>query len=159
MLFLSHDFDILASYFVQSFSIWFCLMYSHDEAMIMGLVEQYDTDMSFTSPDLKGYKLSTSVITNNVNVDHFNNKVVPSARLLHQNFVQSVSHLCPTFCDPMDCNLPGSSFYGIFLSKDTGVGCHFLFQSTDQISVSHIGRRFFTTAPPKLLFLLSMLYF
>ena len=106
----------------------------------MGLAEQYDTDMSFTSPDIKGCLLSTSVITSDVNLDHFDNKVVPSARFLHQNCVHSVSHLCPTFCDPMDCNLPGSSFHGIFLSKDTGVGCHFLFQPRDQISVSHTGR-------------------
>ena len=28
----------------------------------------------------------------------------------------------------MDCSLPGSSIYGIFLGKGTGVGCHFLLQ-------------------------------
>ena len=26
----------------------------------------------------------------------------------------SVTQLCLTFCDPMDCNLPGSSVHGIF---------------------------------------------
>ena len=26
----------------------------------------------------------------------------------------SVAQLCPTFCDPMDCNLPGSSVHGFF---------------------------------------------
>ena len=26
---------------------------------------------------------------------------------------RSVSHLCPTLCDPMDCSLPGSSVHGI----------------------------------------------
>ena len=25
--------------------------------------------------------------------------------------------LCPTFCDPMDCNLPGSSVYGILQAR------------------------------------------
>ena len=25
-----------------------------------------------------------------------------------------VTQLCPTFCDPMDCRLPGSSFHGLF---------------------------------------------
>ena len=31
-------------------------------------------------------------------------------------------------CDPMYCNLPGSSIHGIFPGKNTRVGCHFLFQ-------------------------------
>ena len=37
-----------------------------------------------------------------------------------------------SFCDPMDCNPPGSSVYGISesglvgYSMNTGVGCHFL---------------------------------
>ena len=37
---------------------------------------------------------------------------------------QSLS--CVWFYDPMDCSLPGSSLYGIFPGKNTGVGCHFL---------------------------------
>ena len=28
-----------------------------------------------------------------------------------------VTQLCPTFWDPMDCSLPGSSTYGIFQAK------------------------------------------
>ena len=28
-----------------------------------------------------------------------------------------VSQSCPTFCDPMDCSLPGSSVYGIFQAR------------------------------------------
>ena len=28
-----------------------------------------------------------------------------------------VAHLCPTFRDPMDCSLPGSSIHGIFQSR------------------------------------------
>ena len=31
-----------------------------------------------------------------------------------------------TVCDSVDCNQPGSSTPRIFLSKNTGVGCHFL---------------------------------
>ena len=27
------------------------------------------------------------------------------------------AHLCPTLCDPMDCNLPGSSVHGIFQAR------------------------------------------
>ena len=38
-----------------------------------------------------------------------------------------VTNSCPTHCNPMDCSLPGSSVHGI-LSKNTGVGCHFLLQ-------------------------------
>ena len=35
---------------------------------------------------------------------------------------------CLTLCDPLDCSPPGSSVHGIFLGKNTGVGCHFLLQ-------------------------------
>ena len=35
---------------------------------------------------------------------------------------------CPTLCDPMDCSPPGSSVLGILQAKNTGVGCHALFQ-------------------------------
>ena len=34
----------------------------------------------------------------------------------------------PILCDPMDYSPPGSSVYGIFPSKNTGVGCRFLLQ-------------------------------
>ena len=34
---------------------------------------------------------------------------------------------CPTLCDPMDCNLPGS-VHGDSPGKNTGVGCHALLQ-------------------------------
>ena len=39
-----------------------------------------------------------------------------------------VTQSCPTVCDPMDCNPPGSSGHGHFLGKNTGVGCHALLQ-------------------------------
>ena len=28
-----------------------------------------------------------------------------------------VTQSCPTLCDPMDCNLPGSSVHGIFQAR------------------------------------------
>ena len=39
-----------------------------------------------------------------------------------------VDQLCPTLCDPMDCNLPGSSVHRESPGKNTGVGCHALLQ-------------------------------
>ena len=42
--------------------------------------------------------------------------------------VHSVAQLCLTFCDPMDCSLPGSSVHSIFLGKNTGAGCCSLLQ-------------------------------
>ena len=42
--------------------------------------------------------------------------------------VCSVGQLCPTSCNPVDCNPPRSSIYGIFKGKNTWVGCHFLLQ-------------------------------
>ena len=39
-----------------------------------------------------------------------------------------VAQLCLTLCDPMICNLPGSSIRGDSPHKNTGVGCHALLQ-------------------------------
>ena len=39
----------------------------------------------------------------------------------------SVTQLCLTLSNPVDCSPPGSSVHGI-ISKNTGVGCHFLLQ-------------------------------
>ena len=45
-------------------------------------------------------------------------------------FSRSVkSDLCLTLCNSTDCSLPCSSVHGIFPNKNTGVGCHFLFQA------------------------------
>ena len=33
---------------------------------------------------------------------------------------------CPTLCNPMDCNLPGSSDHGIFHARVLEMGCHCL---------------------------------
>ena len=30
---------------------------------------------------------------------------------------REVAQSCPTLCDPMDCNLPGSSIHGIFQAR------------------------------------------
>ena len=43
-------------------------------------------------------------------------------------FGVSVTQLCLTLCDPMDCSPPSSSVRGIFPGKNMGVGCHFLLQ-------------------------------
>ena len=39
---------------------------------------------------------------------------------------------CPTFCDPMNFSLPGSSVHGDSPGKNTGVGCHALLQGIFQ---------------------------
>ena len=39
-----------------------------------------------------------------------------------------VAQSCPTLCDPMDCNLPGSSIHEILQARILEVGCHFLLQ-------------------------------
>ena len=39
-----------------------------------------------------------------------------------------VTQSCPTLCDPMDCNPPGSSVCGDIPAKNTDMGCHALIQ-------------------------------
>ena len=39
-----------------------------------------------------------------------------------------VTQACPTLWDPMDCSPPGSSVHGDSPRKNTGMGCHALFQ-------------------------------
>ena len=62
--------------------------------------------------------------------------------------------LCPTICDPMDCNPPGSSIHWDSPGKNTAVGCHFFLQrifptqGTNWVSYgSCTAGRFFTTEP------------
>ena len=50
-----------------------------------------------------------------------------------------VTQLCPTFCDPMDCSLPGSSVLGDSPGKNTGLGCHALLQGILLTQVSNPG--------------------
>ena len=49
----------------------------------------------------------------------------------------SSSQSRPILCNPMDCSPPDFSEHGIFPSKDTGVGCHFLLQGIFQIQGSN----------------------
>ena len=43
-----------------------------------------------------------------------------------------VAQSCLTLCDPMACSPPGTSVHGDSSDKNTGVGCHVLFQGTSQ---------------------------
>ena len=43
-----------------------------------------------------------------------------------------VAPSCLMLCDPTDCSLPGSSVHGDCAGKNTGVGCHALFQGSSQ---------------------------
>ena len=64
------------------------------------------------------------------------------------------AQLCPTFCDSVDCSLPGSSCPWDSSGKNTGVCCHFLLQKifptqrsnpgllhceADSLPLSHLG--------------------
>ena len=59
-----------------------------------------------------------------------------------------VAQSCPTLCDPMDCNLPGSSVHGIFKARVLEwVAISFsreASQPRDETQVSHIVDRPFT---------------
>ena len=82
----------------------------------------------------------------------------PQSRAVHKDKSVMVLLLlsptaCLTLCDPMDYTPPGFSVHGIFLDKNTGVGCHFCLQwiLPDQGSNPHSPAwtgRFFTTEPP-----------
>ena len=49
-----------------------------------------------------------------------------------------VAQLCPSL-RPMDCSPPGSSAHEDSLGKNTGLGCHFLFQFMNrEYSMSYI---------------------
>ena len=64
--------------------------------------------------------------------------------------------LCPTFCDPMDHRLTGSSCPWDSPGKDTGVGCHFLLQGNlpdlgikcMRLTCTELGGRLFTPGEP-----------
>ena len=47
--------------------------------------------------------------------------------------------LCPTLCDPIDSSPPGSSTWDS-PSKNTGIGCHFLFQCMGVKSESEVAQ-------------------
>ena len=50
-----------------------------------------------------------------------------------------VAQLCPTLCNPMDCNLPGSSVHAESPGKNTGVGCHAVLQGIFPTQVLNLG--------------------
>ena len=58
-----------------------------------------------------------------------------------------VAQSCSILCDPVDCSTPVSSVHGDYLGKNTGEGCHALFQGSsqprDRTQVSCIAGRFF----------------
>ena len=47
---------------------------------------------------------------------------------------------CPTLCDPIDGSPPGSPVPGNSPGKNTGVGCHFLFQCMKVKSESEVAQ-------------------
>ena len=53
--------------------------------------------------------------------------------------IRSVSQLCLTLCNPMDCSPPGSSCLWDSPGKNTGVGCHALFQGIFPTQESNLG--------------------
>ena len=48
-------------------------------------------------------------VKNFIHIGTFNSYSNPKKLILESE----VAHSCPTFCDPMDCSLPGSSVHGI----------------------------------------------
>ena len=62
-----------------------------------------------------------------------------------------VTQSCSTFCNPVDCSLPGSSVHGIFWARILEwVAISFSRSSRprDRTQVSHIAGRFITCEPP-----------
>ena len=81
--------------------------------------------------------------------------LLPFWELLCRGYCQSdmkvkvlVTQSYPTFCDPMDCSLPGSSVHGILQARILEWGAisysRESFRPRDQTEVSHIASRFFT---------------
>ena len=88
---------------------------------------------------------------------------------VHHSRACSVTQLCLTLGDSMDCSLPGSSVHGIGknVGKNVGVGCHFLLQGffpTQGLNLYllwflHRQVDSFTTEPPGKPTTLSVLYY
>ena len=51
----------------------------------------------------------------------------------------SVTQLCLTLCNPMDCRPPGPSVHGILQARILEVGCHFLIEGLFQTQGSSMG--------------------
>ena len=52
----------------------------------------------------------------------------PIWQAIFSKVVMSVTQSCPTLCDPMDCNPPGSSVHEILQARTLEWVCHFPFQ-------------------------------
>ena len=52
----------------------------------------------------------------------------PIWQAVFSKVVMSVTQSCPTLCDPMDCNPPGSSVHEILQARTLEWVCHFLLQ-------------------------------
>ena len=67
---------------------------------------------------------------------------------MHNGILAKVAQSCPTLCDPMDCDLPGSSVHGIHqaitLEWVAMPSSRRSFQPRDGTQVSLIAGRFFT---------------
>ena len=60
--------------------------------------------------------------------------------------VQSLSHVL--LCDPMDCSTPGLPHPWDSPGKNSGVGCHFLFQCMKGKSESEVAQSCLTLSDP-----------
>ena len=94
---------------------------------------------------LSGIQQSESVIHTSTLLEYFPHighyKVLSRVLCaIQQGFVCvcSATQSYSVLCDPKDCSLPGSSFHGNFLSKNTGVDCHFLLQEIFPILGSNL---------------------
>ena len=97
-----------------------------------------------------------AVCGSNLTVNYLWNQIIGTKILTITFLLLLLSHQsCPTLCDSMDCSVPGSSVHGILQVKSTGVGCRALLQGivpaqgSNQLRVSCIAGRFFTTEPPR----------
>ena len=51
----------------------------------------------------------------------------------------SVTQLCPTLCNPMECSMPGFSVPGAFPGQNTRARCYFLLQGIIPTQGSNLG--------------------
>ena len=89
---------------------------------------------------------------------------LPPQHLLPPCVRAKLFQLCPTFCNPMDCNPPGSSVHGISQSRlPEWVAILFSRGSSrprHRTWVTYTAGRFFTSEPPdKSPYLLTLLYY
>lgn len=86
-------------------------------------------------------------------VSYLRKKCPPVTILCQTNQGCWVVQSCPTLHDPVNCRLPSSSVHGIFLGKNTGVGCPSLLQGvfTTQGSNLHLLHQQADSLPLRLL--------